>query len=72
MPQFVIDAPGGGGKVPLLPDYVLGRDGNDLLLTNFEGGTYRYPDPDGPTGAAQDVLHAAGAHLDPRQGLYRP
>jgi lysine 2,3-aminomutase len=45
VPQFVIDAPGGGGKIPLLPDYVEGRDGDDLLLRNFEGQSYRYPDP---------------------------
>jgi lysine 2,3-aminomutase len=50
VPQFVIDAPGGGGKIPLLPDYVIGRDGDDLLLRNFEGGTYRYPDPHGTIG----------------------
>ena len=47
VPHFVIDAPGGGGKIPLLPEYVLGRDGNDLLLRNFEGEVYRYPDPIG-------------------------
>ncbi len=45
VPQFVIDAPGGGGKIPLLPDYFGGRDGDDLVLRNFEGQTYRYPDP---------------------------
>lgn len=45
VPQFVIDAPGGGGKIPLLPDYVLGRDGDDLILRNFEGQSYRYHDP---------------------------
>ena len=45
VPQFVIDAPGGGGKIPLLPDYVAGREGDDLLLRNFEGRVYRYPDP---------------------------
>ncbi len=45
VPHFVVDAPGGGGKIPLLPDYVLGRDRDDLLLTNFEGNAYRYPDP---------------------------
>jgi lysine 2,3-aminomutase len=50
VPQFVIDAPGGGGKIPLLPDYVIGREGDDLLLRNFEGGVYRYPDPDGTIG----------------------
>jgi lysine 2,3-aminomutase len=45
VPHFVIDGPGGGGKIPLLPEYVVGRDGDDLLLRNFEGGVYRYHDP---------------------------
>ncbi len=45
VPTYVIDAPGGGGKIPLLPDYVQGRDGDDLILRNFEGNTYRYTDP---------------------------
>ncbi len=44
VPSYVIDAPGGGGKIPLLPEYFLGRDGNDVLLRNFEGKTFRYPD----------------------------
>jgi lysine 2,3-aminomutase len=53
VPTFVIDAPGGGGKIPLLPDYVVGRDGDDLLLVNYEGRTFRYPDPvDGTAGRA--------------------
>lgn len=51
VPTFVIDAPGGGGKIPLLPEYVVGRDGDDLLLRNFEGGVYRYPDPGSTYGA---------------------
>lgn len=50
VPQYVVDAPGGGGKIALLPDAVLGRDGNDLLLRNFAGETCRYPDPDGSLG----------------------
>ncbi len=50
VPTYVIDAPGGGGKIPLLPDYVVGRDGDDLILKNFEGNIYRYPDPDGIVG----------------------
>ena len=50
VPTYVIDAPGGGGKIPLIPDYVVGRDGEDLLLTNFENGLYRYPDPEGRLG----------------------
>ena len=50
VPTYVIDAPGGGGKIPLLPNYIEGRDGDDLLLTNYRGGVYRYPDPGGRTG----------------------
>jgi lysine 2,3-aminomutase len=50
VPTFVIDAPGGGGKIPLLPDYIEGRDGDNLLLTNYRGGLYRYPDPGGQIG----------------------
>lgn len=46
VPTYVVDAPGGGGKIPLLPEAVVGRDGDDLLLRNFEGGVYRYPDPE--------------------------
>jgi lysine 2,3-aminomutase len=45
VPTFVIDAPGGGGKIPLQPDSVVGRDGDWILLRNFEGKTFRYPDP---------------------------
>jgi lysine 2,3-aminomutase len=47
VPSYVIDAPGGGGKIPLQPNYVVGRDGDDLLIRNYEGQTYRYPDPVG-------------------------
>ena len=49
-PMFVVDAPGGGGKILLAPDAVAGRDGDDLLLRNFEGKIYRYPDPEGTLG----------------------
>jgi lysine 2,3-aminomutase len=51
VPTYVIDAPGGGGKIPLLPEYIVGRDGDDLLLKNYEGKTYRYLDPGGWIGA---------------------
>lgn len=50
VPAFVVDAPGGGGKIQLLPDAVVGRDGDDLLLQNFEGAVFRYPDPGGRLG----------------------
>jgi lysine 2,3-aminomutase len=40
----VVDAPGGGGKIPLLPDYYQGRDADEVILRNYEGRTFRYPD----------------------------
>ncbi len=52
-PIFAVDAPGGGGKIQIAPDCVVGRDGNDLLLRNFEGGIFRYPDPGGTLGAGK-------------------
>jgi lysine 2,3-aminomutase len=58
VPTFVIDAPGGGGKIPLQIESVIGRDGDDLILKNFEGQTFRYPDPivaDSPAGAQHDA-----------------
>src|SRR3546814_17593818 len=60
VPQYVIDAPNGGGKIPLLPDYIVGRDGDDLLLRNFEGGVYRYPEPGGRNGGEQQSGRGPG------------
>ena len=42
IPQFVIDAPGGGGKIPLNPDYVVSSDESRTLLRNYEGKEFLY------------------------------
>ena len=44
VPQYVIDAPGGGGKVPLLSLEQVRRTGGDIRFDNYEGREYRYPD----------------------------
>ncbi|OFY72870.1 MAG: lysine 2,3-aminomutase [Bacteroidetes bacterium RIFOXYA12_FULL_33_9] len=44
IPTYVIDAPGGGGKIPLIPEYYKGKSENNIVLENFEGNTYYYPD----------------------------
>jgi len=44
VPHYVIDAPGGGGKIPLLPDYFIGKDGDKIVLQNYEGKRFYYPD----------------------------
>jgi lysine 2,3-aminomutase len=54
IPYYVIDAPGGGGKIPLLPQYVLGRNGKDIVLRNYKYDIYTYPDvEEEPTGDAK-------------------
>lgn len=44
VPNYVIDAPGGGGKIPLLPEYVIGCEDNNIILKNYSGNLYKYPD----------------------------
>jgi len=44
VPQFVIDAPGGGGKIPLLPEYYQGHEDGYARLVNYEGRVFLYPD----------------------------
>ncbi|MDB6072031.1 MAG: kamA [Verrucomicrobiales bacterium] len=45
VPQFVIDAPGGGGKVPVNPDYMIHRDDGITLVRNYENKVFAYPEP---------------------------
>ena len=45
IPQYVIDAPGGGGKVPINPDYIVQRNSERVVIRNFEGKTFEYPEP---------------------------
>jgi lysine 2,3-aminomutase len=44
VPTYVIDAPGGGGKVPVAPEYVLCRNAGRVLIRNYEGKIFEYPD----------------------------
>ena len=43
VPHFVIDAPGGGGKVPLSPDYGFEFKEDVLIFENYQGETFSYP-----------------------------
>ncbi len=51
VPYYVIDAPGGGGKIPLFPQYVLGRAGNQIILRNYKYDIFTYPDVEEENGA---------------------
>jgi hypothetical protein len=65
VPQYVIDAPGGGGKVPLGPEYVLTHDNERVLIRNYEGKVFEYPEmnelagvPPSPSETCPDVVGA--------------
>jgi lysine 2,3-aminomutase len=60
VPHYVIDAPGGGGKIPLLPaDYLVHLDEDGAVLKNYEHKTFHYPQPQ--NGAGHE-LPMVGAH----------
>jgi lysine 2,3-aminomutase len=45
VPTFAIDVPDGGGKIAILPESQLPREGHHVLLRNYEGRVFRFPDP---------------------------
>ncbi len=46
IPDFVVDLPGGGGKIELVPDYIQSREGNHIVFRNFQGQSFPYVDVD--------------------------
>lgn len=46
VPRYVIDAPGGGGKIPVMPEYLISWGTNKVILRNFEGVITTYKEPD--------------------------
>ncbi len=46
IPTYVVDAPGGGGKIPVMPNYVVSYSANKVILRNFEGIITTYKEPD--------------------------
>ena len=46
VPTFVVDAPGGGGKTPVMPNYVISQSTHRVILRNFEGVITTYTEPD--------------------------
>lgn len=49
VPQYVVDGPGGGGKIPLNPQYIIGQTGDRFILRNYRGDVYEYPEAPAPT-----------------------
>jgi lysine 2,3-aminomutase len=63
VPQYVIDAPGGGGKVPVNPEYVERITDDEVVFRNFEGERFRYPLKAAPVQATGGKVMPAEIHL---------
>jgi lysine 2,3-aminomutase len=63
VPQYVIDAPGGGGKVPLNPEYVLCRNAGRVLIRNYEGKIFEYPEAEDGTPLSKPPKEIVEAQL---------
>jgi lysine 2,3-aminomutase len=59
VPRYVIDAPGGGGKIPVMPNYLISWSTNKVILRNYEGiiTTYKEPDSYKPIFCNRDCDH---------------
>jgi lysine 2,3-aminomutase len=71
VPRFVMDAPDGGGKIPVMPNYIVSAAPGRIVLRNFEGALFSYPevvDDTAPTKPAQsvaDLLSGASSKISP-------
>jgi len=65
VPTFVVDAPGGGGKIPVMPNYVITRGENKVVLRNYEGVITTYTEP-------VHTTPAAVAKPEPSSKVYKP
>lgn len=74
VPTFVVDAPGGGGKIPVMPNYVLSQGQGRTILRNFEGNIFAYTEP-GPARSQANSSRVGVAGLIKNGGVlcnYRP
>ncbi len=70
VPTFVVDAPGGGGKIPIMPNYLISMSDRKIVLRNFEGGIFSYPEPDVPASACPDrCAHCQADERASREGV---
>lgn len=61
IPMFVVDAPHGGGKIPVLPTYVVSQSPTHTVVRNYEGMLISYPEPQDRCAEAADVPNPASA-----------
>ena len=71
IPTFCIDAPGGGGKIPVSPQYLISQSPDRVVLRNFEGGVYTYTQPKHAIDPEQPCSLCGGKHNEEAYGVSR-
>lgn len=69
VPTFVVDAPGGGGKIPLQPNYLISQSENQVILRNYEGIITVYQEPQDQTSSCQTCNYPCSDSSLSRSGL---
>nr|MBN1228311.1 lysine 2,3-aminomutase [Anaerolineae bacterium] len=67
VPTYVIDAPGGGGKIPVMPNYHISQGPGRIVLRNYEGFVTTYREPD--EAYTRDLEHQL-SYLDEEPHIY--
>jgi lysine 2,3-aminomutase len=57
VPHFIVDAPGGGGKIPVMPNYVVSRSDRKVILRNYEGVLTTYTEPEDNRSIPEKLYH---------------
>jgi len=69
VPTFVVDAPGGGGKTPVMPNYLISQNGKRVVLRNYEGVITTYTEPSGYVANHDNCQFCDDDHYKPIDGV---
>ncbi len=69
VPTFVVDAPGGGGKIPLQPNYLISQSNDKVVLRNYEGVISVYQEPEDKTSRCKTCAEPCVSSKTPQIGL---
>ncbi|MHB8126050.1 MAG: lysine 2,3-aminomutase [Desulfitobacteriaceae bacterium] len=69
VPTFVVDAPGGGGKIPLQPNYLMSQYSGKAILRNYEGVLTVYEEPEDKTNRCKTCSDLCESYMASRAGL---
>ena len=69
VPTFVVDAPGGGGKTPVMPNYLISMNDKRVVLRNYEGVVTTYTEPDGYISSHENCQFCGDDQYKPIDGV---